>query len=212
MDTTDKSPKSDELHHQMIRKVTKYHRELTTNMESESHRPLWSTGFAYYMLIVIALVDVALFADLFLTNSKAIIGIHTTRIILLLSVIGMAIASFVKGWRSTPISLGFNVAVKAFTFVVAVVYTIAVGVKMWNLSYSEDNLTRSQYLLILSSIVWTGLGLYFLASSVLDLVKSHNPDTETTTIGIYFLILTSLSGIAISGFNIRTVLKVKDDM
>ena len=159
------------------------------------------------MILVIAIVDVTLIVDFYVTNPKVLIGVHIGRIILLLSVICMALASFIIGWRETPVSLGFDIFTKGITFIISIAYTIIVGLKFHNTSISDR--TKSQYFRLISSTVLSAISLFFLVWAIIDIVRSDDPAKATTNIGVFFMILVSLPGIAISIFSIKNAAESK---
>lgn len=152
----------------------------------------WGDGFTYYMIIVVILVNVSLYVDVFVENSKAILGVHLTRIIFLLSVLIISIISLVKGWQSQEIEHSVNIITKLLYLIIILGYFIAMAVK---LSRARVKIGEDIFRLIVS-IALVVVGFVTLFSAIMLYVKSepNNP----ARISMYYLLIVSALGIILS--------------
>lgn len=190
----------------------KYKNKITKNKQgkvvTDDH---WSVGFAYYFIIIIALVDITIFIDFYITNPKILIGTHVTRLILLLSVIIMALASFALGWRETSVSLVFDNFVKLTTFCIAIAYNIIVGIKFGKTKQSDRS--NSQYLKLILATSLSAISLFFLIWAVKDSIMYDGDLMDAkTNVGIFFIILTSIVAAILSVVAIKNAAEIKPNV
>ena len=153
----------------------------------------WGGGFTYYMIIVVILVNVSLYVDVFVENSKAILGVHLTRIIFLLSVLIISIVSLVKGWQSQEIPHSVNIVTKLLYLVIMLGYFIAMAVK---LSRARVKIGEDIFRLIVS-IALVVVGFVTFISAVILLAKEVSGG-EKAKISMYYLLIVSVLGIVLS--------------
>ena len=152
----------------------------------------WGEGFTYYMIIVVILVNVSLYVDVFVENSKAILGVHLTRIIFLLSVLIISIVSLVKGWQSQEIPHSVNIVTKLLYLVIMLGYFIAMAVK---LSRTHAKIGENIFRLIVS-IALVVVGVITFIGAITLFIK--NDSNDPATISMYYLLIVSVLGIVLS--------------
>lgn len=154
----------------------------------------WGEGFTYYMIIVVILVNVSLYVDVFVENSKAILGVHLTRIIFLLSVLIISIVSLVKGWQSQEIPHSVNIVTKLLYLVIMLGYFIAMAVK---LSRARVKIGEDIFRLIVS-IALVVVGFVTFVGAIISLMKADSSGNKKATISMYYLLIVSALGIVLS--------------
>jgi hypothetical protein len=154
----------------------------------------WGNGFTYYMIIVVILVNVSLYVDVFVENSKAILGVHLTRIIFLLSVLIISIVSLVKGWQSQEIPHSVNIVTKLLYLVIMLGYFIAMAVK---LSRARVKIGEDIFRLIVS-IALVVVGFVTFVGAIISLMKADSSGNKKATISMYYLLIVSALGIVLS--------------
>jgi hypothetical protein len=87
------------------------------------------TNFMFYMLMAMALVEVSLFVDLYVTNFSILATVHTVRILVFASMITLAGISFSQGWRVGTVKSWYDVLIRFITLAIAVIYTVFYGLE-----------------------------------------------------------------------------------
>lgn len=170
----------------LFRNLQTLHQSLASNAANVEIPP-WGTGFAYYIIFVIALANIVIYVDVWVKNPNVILGVHLTRIILLLSILILAIVSFAKGWRGTPISINIHIIVKLLSFAITLGYLISMAVKV-----SHTKTPKEIFRLVLSALLT-------VVSAILTIMAIINKFSEDTVpIKMYQIIIISVIAITMS--------------
>ena len=172
--------------------VQKFRQTFLENKEGEKFEKFgkWSVGFAYAISLGAPLLDVTNFIDLFVENKIAILVTHLIRIVLSIVIVVLSTTSMVKGWRNTPISLGYNIFTKAVTMALSLAYMIVLAVR-----YSEKTEKgKSDIIGIIASVLINLMNIGFLISAIVSYVRG----AREIEISWVFIIISAIIGIIFS--------------
>lgn len=181
-------------------------KKLTKNSKSVKHKPMPTSLIigSYFVLFVSALAYLGLFVDVITDDPYIIIKTHIARIILLVCVSCVAMYFFNIGWKTSFINGKVDLAFKCVSLLLSIVYLICMrnkyDLKIKNIS-SENTFIKNIH--ILSIYVFVAINAILVASGTQHLL--YNPE-KTSKLGMFFLILTSVSGVIVSGLSIKKVL------
>lgn len=181
-------------------------KQVTKNSKKVKHTPMPESLViaSYLVLTVSALAYLGLFVDVITDDPNIIIKTHIARIILLVCISCIAMYFFSIGWKTSYINPKIDLSFKCISLFLSIVYLICMrnkyDLKIKNISI--DN-TFIKNIHILSIYIFVAVNGVLVAWGIQHLL--YNPE-KMTKLGMFFLILTSVSGVVVSVLSIKKAL------